>query len=202
MKNNEELVKNSDLPDNALAKTDEELVFFVLENRDFFLHIVNRYQIKLFNYVKRISNFRDEEIEDILQDIFVKVYRNLNSFDHELKFSSWIYRIAHNAVIDHFRKNKNYLDNVSIEMEDNAASSLADDFDIRKDIDNQLLRKKINKALDKLDYKYKEVLILKYLEEKDYQEISDIIKKPVGTVASRMNRAKKEFKEMLKFIDN
>ena len=89
-----------------VEKTDAELVELALENQAYFSDIVYRYQTKLTYYIRRLSNFPDEEIEDILQDVFIKVYKNLNDFDQSLKFSSWIYRITHNEVISKYRKIK------------------------------------------------------------------------------------------------
>ncbi|PIU78076.1 MAG: hypothetical protein COS72_03485, partial [Candidatus Moranbacteria bacterium CG06_land_8_20_14_3_00_43_56] len=92
--------------ENCGEKTDEELVALTLKNQDFFSCIVERYEAKLTRYIRRISAATQEDAEDLLQEIFVKVYRNLYGFDPSLKFSSWIYRIAHNQVISQWRKTK------------------------------------------------------------------------------------------------
>src|SRR3989339_1384271 len=85
-------------------KTDEELVSLSLQNQDNYLFLIRRYQDKLLRYIQRISNVSLEDAEDILQEVFIKVYYKLNDFDPDLKFSSWIYRITHNQVISHYRK--------------------------------------------------------------------------------------------------
>lgn len=175
-------------------KTDEELVGLILEDQEFFLCLMKRYEGKLKAYINRISNVSREEAEDLLQEVFIKVYKNLNDFDLDLKFSSWIYRIAHNQVISNFRKIKTHpqliWDNDGVILK-----NIKDDFDIRGEIDNNFLAENINTILNGVSDKYKEVLILKYLENKDYKEISDILKKPVSTVGTMINRAKKEFKK-------
>jgi RNA polymerase sigma-70 factor, ECF subfamily len=181
--------------ENQQAKTDEELVKLALADRDAFLYLVNRYQNKLFCYIRKITNANTEDAEDILQDIFLKVYLNLNDFKTDLKFSSWIFRIAHNEVISAHRKNKSRPQNSAVPLDENIAESIAVDFNIIKKIDEKLLAEKVSVALEKLKKEFREIIILKFLEEKSYQEISDIIKKPMGTVASLMNRAKKEFKK-------
>lgn len=178
-------------------KTDEQIVALTLKNQEYFLGIIKKYKIKLYNYIKRISNANPQDAEDILQDVFIKAYLNLNDFDTDLKFSSWIYRIAHNQVISEHRKKQARPEGYAVELEDINSQKFILDFDIEKNIDTQLLRKNIFKILDNLDEKYKEIIILKFFEEKSYQEISDIIQKPMGTVASLMNKAKKEFKKML-----
>lgn len=180
---------------NFEDKTDEELASLVIQDQAVFLHIMKRYQTKLLFYIKRISGLSNEEAEDVLQDVFIKVYQNINDFDADLKFSSWIYRIAHNQAISNFRKIQARPQNAGIDMDDDTLIGLAADLDIENEINNQFLRKNISQVLNNLDKKYQEVLVLKFFEEKDYKEISDILKKPMGTVASLMNRAKQKFRE-------
>ena len=182
---------------NCENKTDENLAFLVLKNQNYFLCIVERYQEKLFYYIKRISNLSPEEIEDLLQEIFIKVYKNLNDFDQSLKFSSWIYRIAHNQVISNFRKTKSR-PQIIWDEDKNILENIKSEFNIEKEIDNDFLKKHVNTILNKLDEKYKEVLVLKFLEEKNYQEISDILKKPTGTIGTLLHRAKKQFLKLSK----
>ncbi|MFA6513937.1 MAG: sigma-70 family RNA polymerase sigma factor [Patescibacteria group bacterium] len=182
---------------NLEEKTDEELVNIILENQNTFSCVVNRYKDKLLRYIRRISSSNLEDAEDILQNIFIKVYLNLNEFDGSLKFSSWIYRIAHNEVIDNYRKKKARPQLIDIDIKDSQIKELAGDTNIIEEISRLELKQNISAAIDELDLKYQEIIILKYIEEKDYQEISDIIKKPLGTVASRMNKAKAELKKIL-----
>ncbi len=180
-------------------KTDEEIVKLSLADQEYFLHIIKRYKLKLYRYVLRISNIDPEEAEDILQEVFMKVYKNLNDFDDSLKFSSWIYRITHNQVISNFRKITARPQKTGFDLDDDIIKNIASEFNLIKDVDDKILQTSIAKVLDEMSVKYKEVLVLKFLEEKSYNEISDIIKKPIGTVGSMMNRAKKEFKE--KFLE-
>jgi len=177
-------------------KTDEELVTLTLENQNYFVYIIQRYEGKLLSYIRRISNL-GEEAEDVLQEVFIKVYQNLNGFDPKLKFSSWIYRIAHNQVISNYRKIKARPQGSVLDLEEGGLENIADEFDLIGQIEQASLRENIFKILDKMDQKYKEILVLKFLEEKDYKEISDILKKPMGTVASMISRAKKQFQEEL-----
>jgi RNA polymerase sigma factor, sigma-70 family len=179
------------------ALSDEDLVVLALKSQDNFALIINRYKSKLFNYIRRITNVRDEDAEDLLQDVFLKVYLNLNDFDTDLKFSSWIYAIAHNQVISQHRKISVRAEGHSTNLEDESARKLASNINIEQEVDNVYLKDNINKVLDALPEKYRDILVLKFLEEKNYQEISDILKKPVGTVGSLMNKAKSEFKKEL-----
>lgn len=180
--------------ESLLDKTDEELVAMTLTNEDLFLHIMKRYEGKLMAYIIRISSFSREDAEDVLQEVFIKAYVNLNSFDDNLKFSSWIYRIAHNEAINAYRKKK-VRPQSAMDLDDSFLGNLASDLKTDKDADMEYLRKHINSILDRLDIKYKEILILRFWEDKDYKEISDILKKPMGTVATLVSRAKKAFQE-------
>jgi RNA polymerase sigma-70 factor (ECF subfamily) len=187
------MITNLDLEE----KTDEELVIIILENQNAFSLVVDRYKDKLLRYIRRISSVSVEESEDMLQNIFIKVYLNLNEFDDSLKFSSWVYRIAHNEVIDNYRKRKSRPQLMDVDIKDSYVKELAGDTNILEELSREELKCEISEAINKLDLKFQEIIILKYIEEKDYQEISDIIKKPLGTVASRMNKAKAELKKVL-----
>lgn len=179
------------------GKTDEEIVPLILENQNDFSYLVHRYQDKLSRYIRRLSNLSPEEAEDVLQNIFIKAYLNLNDFDSSLKFSSWIYRIAHNEIIDNYRRSKARPKLLDSDISDSQAKELASEFDLFADVAKSELRARINDAIGRLEPKYREALILKFIEDKDYQEISDIIKKPMGTVASRINKAKTQLRRQL-----
>jgi len=182
---------------NLNNKTDEELVSLTLGDQENFVYLIKRYEDKLLRYVRRISNLDYEDAEDMVQEVFIKVYQNLNAFDPKLKFSSWIYRITHNQVISNYRKLKARPQNVMYDMENDILENMASDLDIAKEADKNLLKEKVNNIINKMDLKYRQVMVLKYLEEKNYNEISDILKKPKGTVSTLINRAKKQFQKEL-----
>jgi RNA polymerase sigma-70 factor (ECF subfamily) len=179
------------------SKSDEELVKDALTNRDDFLYIVKRYKDKLFSYARRISNVRFEEIDDLLQNIFIKVYLNLNDYNHDLKFSSWIYRIAHNEIIDNYRKTKARPQTIELNPEYDYLKNLKSEFNLIDEIDQKLSADKITAIINSLEEKLKEIIFLRFFADKDYFEISDILKIPAGTVASRLNKAKAELKKKL-----
>jgi len=176
--------------ENCETKTDNELVNLSLENEDYFYCIISRYEGLLTHYIQRISLSSKEDAEDILQEVFMSVYQNLNEFDGSFKFSSWIYRIAHNKTISVWRKLKSRPKSISTDENVDLFNIIASDENILKDLEKKCDAKKLSKALNKLDEKYREVLVLKFLEDKDYKEISDILKKPLGTIATLLNRAK------------
>lgn len=175
--------------------SDEQLVALVLEQSSAYVFLVERYEEKLLRYVMRIGVRTREDAEDILQDVFLSAYRNLNDFDTDLKFSSWIYRIAHNKVISHFRKVSARVRTTPYEGDVDLLNILASDTDIAAEMDQKLKAEEVREILGAMDERYREVLVLKFLEDKDYKEISDILEKPMGTVATLINRAKKQFRE-------
>lgn len=183
--------------------TDQDLVSQTLQHSEAYTHIINRYHAALFRYISRLGSLSHEDIEDILQEVFLKVYLNLNDYDPSLKFSSWLYRIAHNETISFFRK-KNVRPQSVVTTGDDDSDLLpliADTFDLKEAVIRQELIDKVHASLTKLEKKYREVLVLKYLEEKTYDEISDILQKPMGTVSTLLNRAKKLLKDELKQVE-
>jgi RNA polymerase sigma-70 factor (ECF subfamily) len=184
----------------CVNKTDEQIVVLTLKNQDYYLCLMKRYEAKLLNYILKISNISREDGEDILQEVFVKAYQNLNDFDLNFKFSNWIYSIAHNATISAFRKKKVRPQTVSWEDKD-LNNILESTLDVENTSLQKLTYKQILKIINRLPLKYKDVLILKFMEGKDYREISDILHKPMGTIATLINRAKKSLKQELKKED-
>ena len=184
----------------CINKTDEQIVFLTLNNQDYYLCLMKRYEVKLLNYILKISNINREDAEDILQEVFVKAYQNLNDFDLNFKFSNWIYSIAHNTTISAFRKKKVRPQTVSWEDKD-LNNILKPTLDAEDTNLQKLTYKHILKVINQLPLKYKDVLILKFVEEKDYREISDILHKPMGTIAALINRAKKSLKQGLEKED-
>ncbi|HAJ33472.1 MAG TPA: hypothetical protein DCK79_08905 [Candidatus Atribacteria bacterium] len=184
----------------CINKTDEQIVILTLKNQDYYLCLMKRYEAKLLNYILKISNTNREDAEDILQEVFVKAYQNLNDFDLNFKFSNWIYSIAHNTTISAFRKKKVHPQRVSWEDKD-LNNILESTLDIENTSLQKLTYKQILKIINQLPLKYKDVLILKFVEGKNYQEISDILHKPMGTIATLINRAKKSLKQELEKED-
>jgi RNA polymerase sigma-70 factor (ECF subfamily) len=175
--------------------TDEELVAKALEDPEAYVFLVQRYEGKLLRYIMRISRGTREDAEDLLQDVFLSAYKNLNDFDQELRFSSWVYRIAHNKVISHFRKVTARPKTTTYEGDSQILNILASEENIERDLEKKYTAQEVLEVLDQLEERYREVLVLKFLEEKDYKEISDILEKPMGTVATLISRAKKQFKK-------
>jgi len=180
--------------------TDEELVKSSLQYEDAFYFLMKRYETVLLRYINRMTQASREEVEDLLQEIFIKIYRNLNGFDTNFKFSTWAYRIAHNEVISQYRKNKQRHISVELDAEDEKSRSLVDFLTDTLNLESQYLDREqadaVRNALMDLLPKYRDVLVLHFFEELSYREISDILKKPTGSVATLLNRAKKKFKKI------
>jgi len=178
--------------------SDNELVLATLKDKNEFRHIVKRYHDPLLRYVFRLGCPDGEDAEDILQDVFIKVYINLNDYDSTMKFSSWIYRITHNETMSYFRKKKIRPQTMESEEDLLLFELIPDEHNLEHESDKKRLSEVIKEILNNLDEKYRDVIILKYLEERSYEEISDILKKPTGTIATLLNRAKKQLEAELK----
>ena len=176
--------------------TDEQLAVLAKNNEDAFYALIQRYEQKLMRYILRLIKANKQTAEDILQEVFIKTYRYLNNFDPAMKFSSWIYRIAHNEAINYWRKNQKNVDFISIDKDNGLADKLKNENSTDEDIINEEKRTKIVEAINDLPEHYRDVLILRYLEDKDYEEISDILKKPIGTVSALIHRAKDKLKKI------
>lgn len=173
---------------DPLALADEQLVALALGDDRYFEAIVERYEKKLHYYIMRFINCSPADAEDIIQDVFVNAYRNLNGFDTSLKFSSWIYRIAHNEAINHLRR---ITARPAVAMDDERLEALASELNVEHEVGRSMERERIREAIGRLDEKYREAIVLRYLEDKSYEEISDILRKPLGSVSSLITRAKK-----------
>ncbi|MBN2087029.1 RNA polymerase sigma factor [Candidatus Peregrinibacteria bacterium] len=187
------------MKDYAL-KTDLELVKLALKDQEIFLHLMERYESKLLRYIRRFSGVNKETAEDILQEVFIKIYRNLNNFDQDLKFSSWVYRITHNEILNQLKKeNKHQV--LPIQTDDDEIVDLLNilesDVDIEKDMKKKDLQENVRNILSMLSPDFREILLLKFIEDKSYEEISDILQKPIGTVGTLINRAKIQFKQIV-----
>jgi RNA polymerase sigma-70 factor, ECF subfamily len=173
----------------TLKLTDEEIVEKVRSNdRDLYAVIIERYKNKLLRYATNLVHDNDKA-SHIVQDSLVKAYINLNGFNTKKKFSSWIYRIVHNESMNALKKYKSevpILDDFDFESEQ----------DITKEFEQKETAIYVEKCLKSIPLIYSEPLSLYYLDEKSYEEISDILRIPMGTVAVRMSRAKKLMKNI------
>jgi RNA polymerase sigma-70 factor (ECF subfamily) len=175
-------------------ETDEALVAKIQKgNQRLFGVLIDRYQTKLMRYGKKFLNSHDD-IQDIVQDVFIKAYQNLKSFDTSRRFSPWIYRIAHNACINELRKKSRQF--ISVDFDTFFPHPIYVDPDVSEK-EKADMRHMLDKTLERLPPKYREVLVLHYYEDMAYKDIADILEVPMGTVSIRLKRAKESLKQLL-----
>lgn len=174
---------------NFSELSDEEVVQVVRrQDKEAYAEIIRRYQEKLLRYAGYLTK-EPHQAADAVQQGLIKAYVNLNSFNLKQKFSSWIYRIVHNEVINLVNKTKNQrpLDD---RFEFDSGINLEDDL-IKKELISHT-----RDCLKQMSLIYQEPLSLYYLEDKSYEEISDILRLPINTVGIRISRAKKLMKKI------
>ena len=177
--------------------SDKEIIELSLKDVEYFRCLYNRYAPRLKLYVSKISDFSKEQIKDIIQDAFVNVWKNINAYDDSMKFSSFLYRIVHNETVSHWRKQRTINKTLDVLGKESSANTLNYNREENGTIYEEK-KEKIEKVLSLLPPKYREILVLKFLENMDYEEISNILMIPEGTVATRINRAKKAFAKIAK----
>lgn len=179
--------------------SDEDLILQFQEGNVYaFEQIVNRYKDQLVNFAYRFLG-DIEDAEDIVQETFLRVFRKKKAYKNVAKFSTWIYTITGNLAKTELRRRKRrkLLSISSLGFEDK-------DFELpdtkkgpEENVDDVLKSKVIQKAIDSLPDKFKEVIIFRDLQELSYDEISKIVKIPLGTVKSRVNRGRLKLQEKL-----
>ena len=171
---------------------DEELIAqFQRGNENAYIELVNRYRDKLINFV--FGFLGDAELaEDVVQDTMLKLYEKKHYYREIAKFSTWLYTIARNQANSEFRKRKrmkiSYLSQMTKQEKDYEIKDLGPD--LNKKLQNQFLEKRIRNAIQKLPEHFKSVIILRDIQELSYDTISEIVGVPLGTVKSRINRAR------------
>lgn len=175
--------------------SDEALVALIKKgDSEKFGVLIERYKEKLIRYARRFMSDSDMAT-DAVQDVFIKAYINIQSFDTSKKFSSWIYRIAHNEYVNLLRKKKM----LSVSFFDfdtffphHVVSESAEALAIKEEE-----KVYMEKVLAQLDIKYREPLILYFFEDMKYEEIAEILHIPVATVGVRIMRAKQQLKNSI-----
>lgn len=186
------------MPHDPLSASDHSLVAASLRDSRAYGALVTRYGPVLGRYVRRLLGSHNHAVDDVLQEVFIKAYVNLNDFDRSRPFAPWIYRIAHNEAVSHVRRSAAGPLLVSGEDAELILSRLADGDDPGQALWRQQSAIQIRKILSELEPRYRDVLILRFLEEKTYDEISDILSLPPGTVATCINRGLARLREPLR----
>lgn len=181
---------------------DEALLIKKLKSKDLaaFDILFAKYYKPIYYFIyKMIQN--TEIAEDITQDTFVKVYKNLMRLDENLKFSPWIYKIAYNTFVDYKRKYKvnfELLDNVHYE---NSNQDMQNENNPEESILNKELRDKINRAFGKVNTRYRTALILRDYNKLSYKEVAEVLELSEAAVKSLIHRARLEFQKIFKELE-
>ncbi|WP_430789177.1 RNA polymerase sigma factor SigW [Virgibacillus flavescens] len=168
-----------------------------------FEDVVTFYQHKIYQHCYRMLG-NAHEAEDIAQEAFIRAYINIDSYDLNRKFSTWLYRIATNLTIDRVRKRKpDYYLDAEVKGSDglNMYSQLeSDNLLPEEEVENLELKSYIHQEISELPPKYRSIIILRYLEEFSLQEISDILDIPLGTVKTRIHRGREALRKKLRHV--
>lgn len=165
--------------------------------------IVKRYKDQLLNFVYRFVG-NQEEAEDIVQETFLRVYRKRKAYKRIAKFSTWIYTIAGNLARTELRRRKRRkLFSISdLGFEDKDYEISDERSTPESEVDGVIQEEIIQKEINNLSPKFRQVIILRDVQELSYEEISKIIKVPIGTVKSRVNRGRLKLQSRLKHLKN
>lgn len=194
------------MPTDLQTLSDQAVVLLVREGReDGARELVRRYERPVFSLVLRLTGDR-ALAEDLAQETFVRTLSHIDSYRTELKFSSWIFRIAHNAAVDHLRRR--HPETLSLDgdpnaesLEEAAAGAIAVADPGASPLDQLVaaeLGAQIEGAIAQLRPAYRTCVILRYVEELSYKEIAQTLDLPIGTVKTHLHRARLELQALLK----
>jgi RNA polymerase sigma-70 factor (ECF subfamily) len=161
------------------------------------------YRQAIFHIVVKIVH-NSEEANDLVQETFIKAFGSLKTYDHNYRFSTWLYKIAANCSIDYLRKRR--IDSLSLDKpiltkDGEVQMELPDySFNPEKDLTSKRQTIDIEAAIQSLPEKYREVIVMRHQEDKSYEEIASQLKVPVGTVKARIFRARELLKKKLKSL--
>jgi len=184
---------------NPREFADKDLIASSLAGRhDSFEELVRRYQCPITAYVYRMTNDYDAAL-DVTQEIFIKVYNSLERYKSEYKFSTWIYRIAHNAAIDYLRRNNHGEQSLEIEIDDEVYERPLESHNPSPEQERERSewRSEIQLIIQKLPSAYRELILLRHSQDMSYDEIAEITSLPLGTVKNRLFRAREMMRQFL-----
>ena len=172
-------------------------------DQDAFGEIVEIYKNSVYQLCYRMIGNR-HEAEDLAQEAFIRAYVNIQSFNQDLKFSTWLFRIATNLCIDRLRKKKPdyYLDAEVAGTEGlTMYSQISSDSPLPEtEVESLELQENVQKEILKLPEKYRSAIVLKYMEDMSLHEISEILDLPLGTVKTRIHRGREALRKQLRYV--
>jgi RNA polymerase sigma-70 factor (ECF subfamily) len=185
--------------ENIQELSDVELIAKALRGRESgFEELVRRYQRPIVAYVYRMLGDYEASL-DVTQEVFIKVYNSLDRYSSEYKFSTWLYRIAHNAAIDHMRRNSQNLQSLETENADGAYQIQLESTALTPEQERERSewRSEIDAVVKCLPAVYRELILLRHSRDLSYDEIAEVTNLPLGTVKNRLFRAREMMREML-----
>lgn len=187
------------------AASDQQIVAWAQDGTELaFRELVRRYQRPVFSLIYRMV--RDREVaEDLAQETFIKVLNAIDTYRPEHKFSSWIFKIANNAAIDHLRRREPDMlslegapDAVTIERQEATALQVGDRGESPLDeLEARELGSHIEGAIGRLRPEYRACILLRHVEGRSYEEIASVLGLPLGTVKTYIHRARAELRDYL-----
>lgn len=184
--------------ETARKLTDGELIVDAVNGRaDGFEELVRRYQRPITGYVFRMLGNYESSL-DVTQEVFIKVYNSLRKYSPEYKFSTWLYRIAHNAAIDHMRRNPISAQSIEAENADGTYQIQLESSQPspEQDQERREWRTEIDAVVKCLPPAYRDLILLRHSRDLSYDEIAEITGLPLGTVKNRLFRAREMMREM------
>ncbi|MDD5456297.1 MAG: RNA polymerase sigma factor [Candidatus Margulisbacteria bacterium] len=178
---------------------DEELVKIIKEgNIEAFSELIDRFENKIYRLAVGYTG-NSSDAEDITQEVFIKIYNNIKNYMLESSFSTWVYRITANTCKS-FLKRRKIIGFISLDwLYDSRQHKVpVEPAGFEKDVENRETLDKFYSALAVLPDKYKDVLVLREIEELDYQQIAGVTGLSIGTVKSRLSRAKEKIRVKLR----
>jgi RNA polymerase sigma factor (sigma-70 family) len=152
-----------------------------------------KYYDAIFKLVNRMVRNR-QEVEDLTQEAFIKAFTSLDKFDNQYSFSTWLYKIATNNSIDHIRKKKLQTFSINKPIESEESDYSFELPDTEPEPDQELIfsqrKKMLDEAMNSLPPKYRQVILMRHVDEKEYQEIAKTLKLPLGTIKAHIFRAR------------
>ncbi len=184
---------------NPGALADGELVVTAVAGREAsFEELVRRYQRPIASYVYRMVGDYDAAL-DLTQEVFIKVYNSLSRYRSEFKFSTWIYKIAHNAAIDHLRRHS-VRDQVLLTRDENNQPEISIEsrrLTPEQESEREERRSEIESVVHALPAAYRELIVLRHSHDLSYDEIAEVTGLPLGTVKNRLFRAREAMRDLL-----
>jgi len=178
--------------------TDGELISIAIGGRvDGFEELVRRYQRPITGYVFRMLGDYESSL-DVTQEVFIKVYNSLSKYSPEYKFSTWLYRIAHNAAIDHMRRNSVTAQSLEAENADGSYQIQIESSRPSPEQDHERTewRAEIEAVVKCLPPAYRDLILLRHSQDLGYDEIADVTGLPLGTVKNRLFRAREMMRDI------